>query len=70
MIAFTRDGAGEPFEPPPGIVFRNICQETGLLAHAESRKIRREAFLEGTEPREESDVNRDAVIDYFKTVEP
>ncbi len=42
-----------PFPAPPeGIVFVDIDQETGLLARPGCPKIRTEAFIAGTEPRE------------------
>ncbi len=48
--------AGEqptPFPPPPeGIVHVEIDKETGLLAGPNCPKIRSEAFVAGTEPRE------------------
>jgi penicillin-binding protein 1A len=42
-----------PFPPPPeGIVFVDIDKETGLLARPGCPKVRTEAFIAGTEPRE------------------
>ena len=42
-----------PFAPPPeGIVFVDIDRETGLLANPSCPKVRSEAFVAGTEPRE------------------
>jgi penicillin-binding protein 1B len=42
-----------PFPPPPeGIVFVDIDKETGLLARPACPKVRTEAFIAGTEPRE------------------
>jgi penicillin-binding protein 1A len=35
---------------PEGIVFANIDGDTGKLASAESKRVARQAFLEGTEP--------------------
>lgn len=35
---------------PEGIVFANIDGDTGKLANADSKKVARQAFLEGTEP--------------------
>jgi len=41
------------FAPPPeGIVFVEIDRETGLLANPSCPKVRAEAFVAGTEPRE------------------
>jgi membrane carboxypeptidase/penicillin-binding protein len=38
--------------PPEGIVFVDIDRETGLLARPGCPKVRTEAFVAGTEPRE------------------
>lgn len=38
------------FPVPDGIVFANIDSETGKLASASTKKILRQAFIEGTEP--------------------
>lgn len=38
------------FPVPDGIVFANIDSETGKLASASTKKILRQAFVEGTEP--------------------
>lgn len=40
------------FKAPEGIVFANIDNETGKLASANSEKVIRQAFTEGTEPQE------------------
>lgn len=66
MLDYTRGRPDDPFEPPPGIVFRKICQESGLLAHYNSPNVVEEAFIEGTEPTEESPLHRDEVLDFFK----
>jgi penicillin-binding protein 1A len=55
MQAFYRDRKGEPFPVPDGIVTRVICEETGLLATAHCTHVRREVFVEGTEPRKPCD---------------
>jgi membrane carboxypeptidase/penicillin-binding protein len=39
-----------PFVEPEGIQRRVICERSGLLATDSCPKIRREVFLEGTEP--------------------
>jgi penicillin-binding protein 1B len=44
---------GEPFAPPPAIVFRDVDPVNGKLATTWCPLIIREAFLTGTEPREE-----------------
>jgi len=51
MKAHYRDHSGEEFFKPDGIVHRVICEETGLLATNDCAKIRREVFIDGTEPR-------------------
>jgi len=51
MLAHYRDHKGEPFLEPEGIVHRVICEESGLLTGAGCSKVRREIFIEGTEPR-------------------
>lgn len=66
MVGYYRGQKGEAFEPPPGIVFRKICQKTGLLAHYNSTDVEEEAFIEGTEPAAESSADRDSVIDFFR----
>jgi penicillin-binding protein 1B len=70
MLDYTRGQTGAAFDPPPGIVFRKICQESGLLAHSNSKKVVEEAFIEGTEPTEESPLHRDGVLDFFNKKEP
>jgi penicillin-binding protein 1B len=66
MIDYARGQQGDAFEPPPGIVFRKIDERSGLLAHYDSPETADEAFLEGAEPRSESPLNRDSVIDFFR----
>jgi penicillin-binding protein 1A len=38
------------FEPPPGIVFTNVCLESGQLATERCEKVRLEVFREEEEP--------------------
>jgi penicillin-binding protein 1A len=52
MLAAHKDLPVENFRPPPGVVFRTICEETKLLAHASCPMTRQEVFIEGTEPIE------------------
>jgi penicillin-binding protein 1A len=40
----------KPFSEPAGVVHRQICMETGLLAREDCPEKRREVFIEGTEP--------------------
>jgi len=55
MKAFYRDHHAEPFPVPSGIVQRVVCEESGLVATRSCSKIRREVFIEGTEPRRTCD---------------
>jgi penicillin-binding protein 1A len=51
MMAYYRDHSGEPFPEPEGIVHRVICEESGLMMSTACSEVRREVFIEGTEPR-------------------
>jgi membrane carboxypeptidase/penicillin-binding protein len=51
MKAYYRDHRGVAFPEPEGIVHRVICEETGLLSTTHCTRVRREVFVEGTEPR-------------------
>jgi penicillin-binding protein 1A len=54
-MKFAHDGLPvRNFAVPEGIVFANIDNDTGKLASASSKKVVRQAFLEGTEPQEVS----------------
>lgn len=53
------------FPVPDGIVFANIDSETGKLASASTRKIIRQAFVEGTEPTAASNKAEEAT-DFYK----
>ena len=44
------------FEVPPNIVFANIDNDTGYLASSSSQKITKQAFLEGTAPKEQNKI--------------
>jgi penicillin-binding protein 1A len=56
MKAAYRNGAHAPaFPVPDGIESRVICELTGLLATEACPKIRREVFIEGTEPQRACD---------------
>ena len=50
MKAAYRKGHAHAFEEPEGIEHRVVCEKTGLLATEACPKIRREVFIEGTEP--------------------
>jgi penicillin-binding protein 1A len=41
----------QDFTVPPGVVFANIDTQTGSLASASSSKVVKQAFIEGTEPK-------------------
>jgi penicillin-binding protein 1A len=58
MMAYYRDHRGDPFAEPEGIVHRVICELSGLLATKDCSEIRREVFIEGTEPRRHCDRHR------------
>ena len=61
MKAHYRDHRGEPFAEPEGIVHRVICEETGLLSMPRCKHVRREVFIEGTEPRRHCDREFDSM---------
>jgi membrane carboxypeptidase/penicillin-binding protein len=63
MKAYYQDHAGEPFPEPPGIAHHVICEESGLLATADCSRLRREVFIEGTEPRRSCDRHRLATME-------
>ncbi len=67
MKAYYRDHAGEPFPEPPGIVHHVICEESGLLATPDCERLRREVFIEGTEPRRKCDRHRLATMEAINT---
>jgi penicillin-binding protein 1B len=66
MIEQTRGQAAETFEPPPGIVFRKICQDSGLLSRYNCPHVVEEAFEDGREPTEECNVHRDGLLEFFR----
>ncbi|MGD8413354.1 MAG: PBP1A family penicillin-binding protein [Candidatus Latescibacterota bacterium] len=51
MMAYYGDRVGDPFPEPEGIVHRVICEKSGLLMGTACSEVRREVFIEGTEPR-------------------
>lgn len=53
------------FPVPEGIVFANIDADTGKLASASTKKIIRQAFVEGTEPTASSNKAEEAT-DFYK----
>ena len=64
-IEQMRGRAAENFEPPPGIVFRKICQDSGLLSRYNCSHVVEEAFEEGRTPTEECGQHRDRILDFF-----
>jgi penicillin-binding protein 1A len=65
MMAYYRDHHSEPFPEPEGIVHRVVCEESGLLSTPECTHVRREVFIEGTEPRRYCDIHDDSTLDRF-----
>jgi len=55
MKAQYRDHKGQSFFVPEGIVHRVICEETGLISTRYCSNVRREVFIESTEPRRTCD---------------
>ena len=55
MKAQYRDHKGQSFYVPEGIVHRVICEETGLISTRYCTNVRREVFIEATEPRRACD---------------
>ncbi len=50
MLAYYRDHRGERFQQPEGIVLRVVCEKTGALSASQCTQVRREIFVEGSEP--------------------
>lgn len=65
MLAYYRDHTADYFHVPQGIVHRVVCEQSGLLISKECTKIRREVFIEGTEPRRMCDIHRFTSPDRF-----
>lgn len=51
MKAYHPPGTGQPFAIPEGIVYRVICEDSGALSAPKCTRVRREVFVDGTEPR-------------------
>jgi membrane carboxypeptidase/penicillin-binding protein len=58
MTAALEATADRPFPEPHGIVHREICEETGLLATSECPATRMEVFISGTETLRYCDKHR------------
>jgi penicillin-binding protein 1A len=54
MGVALRDRRARDFEVPDGIVFARVDTKSGLLASSQTETSLFQAFLEGTEPREQS----------------
>ena len=63
MKAHYRDHKGEPFKVPDGIVNRVVCEDTGLIAIRNCPRIRREVFIDGSEPRRTCDRHGRATVE-------
>lgn len=57
MKQALKDKPIEDFRRPPGIVERTICEETGLLASEYCPNVRKEIFINGSEPTKVCDVH-------------
>lgn len=55
MKAYYRDHLGDAFVEPEGIVHRVVCEDSGMLTLPTCTRVRREVFIEGTEPRRHCD---------------
>jgi hypothetical protein len=51
------------FERPEGIIEREICDASGLLATPDCPRVRREVFVKGTEPTRRDNTYQPVVID-------
>jgi penicillin-binding protein 1A len=49
--AHYRDHSGDQFAAPEGIIHRVVCETSGAIATSKCSQVRREVFIEGTEPR-------------------
>ena len=63
MGVALRGRPARDFEVPDGIVFARIDRKTGLLASSQTETSLFQAFLEGTEPREQSSAKASAAED-------
>jgi penicillin-binding protein 1A len=63
MSTALRDRPTRDFAVPDGIVFARIDTKTGLLASSQTETSLFQAFLEGTEPREQSPASASATED-------
>jgi penicillin-binding protein 1B len=56
------------FLPPQGIVFKKVDRKSGLLANSSCPDSVEEAFIEGTEPKEECSGEKGGIIKWFKGI--
>ena len=54
------------FTTPEGIVFTNIDNETGQLVSTQSKRIVRQAFIQGTQPQENMETNEEEDQDFLR----
>ncbi len=55
MAAYYEDRPSPRFKRPSGITESVVCEDTGLLVSTNCRNVRREVFVEGTQPRRSCD---------------
>ena len=56
----------EDFSIPEGIIFTNIDNETGQLVSTKSKQVIRQAFIEGTQPQEQTEFNEEEDQDFLR----
>ncbi len=54
------------FDTPEGIIFTNIDNETGQLVSTQSKKIVRQAFVQGTQPQENKETSEEEDQDFLR----
>lgn len=63
MRAAHPGNTGPEFPRPDGIIEAMVCAESGLLATPYCRQVRREVFIEGSDPQRECDLHRVSAYD-------
>lgn len=63
MEQTLRGTPAKKFPVPDGLVERDICDASGLLATPDCPRVRREIFMRGTEPTQRDDAYRAFLID-------
>ncbi len=56
------------FLPPQGIIFKKVDRKSGLLANSSCPDSVEEAFIEGTEPKEECSSEKGGIIKWFRGI--